>query len=814
MTTTPSSLSEVPAKRILWRYAVGVIVALLLPFAFWPSLISKATSADFLAHRYCYLNNPQLVWTNVVSDSVIGISYIAISATLALFVHRARRDIPFSWVFLSFGLFIVACGGTHLMEAVTVWVPLYWLSADVKIVTAVASFATAISLPGLVPKTISLLTASKLAAERKLQLEEANSRLLRLTQDTTARLAAIVEGSEDAIIAYTLDGVITDWNHSATRLFGYTAMEAIGHNVSIIAPPSRIKELTDVLDALAAGKAIRQIDSVRQRKDGSLIDVSFSVSPIRGQDGTIVGGSGIARDITRRKRTEEELRRSEERFRLVALATRDAIADWDIATGAIWRSDRHWEQFGYSQREPEPDISAWRELVHPEDKERVWGGFDTALARHADSYEVEYRILRADDSYATVLSRSYIVYGESGTPTRAITTVTDLSDRRELEAQFRQAQKMEAVGRLAGGIAHDFNNILMVITTYTEMARELLPPQDKLQKNLTEVLKAADRATSLTHQLLAFSRKQVLSPRIIDINNVIEESLKMIDRLIGEDIELNVSLSEALWAVKADPGQIVQVLMNLCVNARDAMGDGGELGIETKNVSVDLEAARKHPALVPGNYMALVVSDKGTGMTKEVLDHLFDPFFTTKESGKGTGLGLSTVYGIVKQSGGYIWVDSEWGHGSSFTVYLPAVESPLTSTVRPVINQTEGHGETVLLAEDEEGLREAISAYLNVHGYTVLEASDGTEALRLAKLHAGSIQVLITDVILPKKSGIELAREVSTLSPKLVTLFMSGYTDRVLADYTAASSSVGFLQKPFALRTLVEKIGEMIAKRE
>jgi PAS domain S-box-containing protein len=798
---------------MLWRYAIGVVAALLLPFAFWPSLLSRVPSSDFVAHRFCYLNNPQLIWTNVICDSVIAISYLAISATLALLVHRTRQQIPFSWVFLFFGLFIIACAGTHLMEAVTIWVPLYWLSADVKIVTALASLATAIVLPRLVPKTISLLSASRLATEQKLQLEAVNAQLVLLTQDATARLAAIVEGSEDAIIAYRLDGTITDWNQAATRLLGYSAAEAIGHNVSLLVPATRAGEVRELLADVAAGKRIQQFESVRQRKDGSLIDVSFSVAPILGQDGAIVGGSGIVRDITSRKQMEEELRRSEERFRLVALATRDAIADWDIASGAFWTSDRYWEQFGYAAMVPEPGLSAWSKLIHPDDVKRVWNGLNTAFARHADSYEVEHRLRRADGTYAIVLSRSYIAYGDTGAPTRAITTTTDLSDRRELEEQFRQSQKMEAVGRLAGGIAHDFNNILMVISTYAEMARDQLPPGDTLHRNLAEVLKASERAASLTHQLLAFSRKQVLAPRIIDLNNVIEESMKMIVRLIGEDIELNVFLAENPWAIKADPGQIVQVLMNLCVNARDAMSGGGELKIETRNDSVDLEAARKHPALLPGNYVTLVVSDKGSGMTQEVEDHIFDPFFTTKESGKGTGLGLSTVYGIVKQSGGYIWVESELGVGSSFAVYLPAVEAPLTQIDAPATSQTGGQGQTILLAEDEDALREAISAYLNVHGYTVLEAPDGAEALRLAKLHATPILVLITDVILPKKSGAELARELLALSPKLVTIFMSGYTDRNLVEYDPSSATIGFLQKPFELRTLLGKLSEMIAKQ-
>jgi PAS domain S-box-containing protein len=632
--------------------------------------------------------------------------------------------------------------------------------------------------------------------------------------EATARLAAIVEGSDDPIIGYTPDGVITDWNQAATRLYGYSAEEAIGENLSITVPPHLNNETTEILNTVAAGERVQQFETVRQRKDGSLLNVSFSVSPIVGQDGNIIGGSTIVHDISRRKRVEETLRRSEERFRLVARATKDAIWDLDIRTAKVWRCENFWELFGYPPKATEPDVDGWKNLLHPEDRDRVWNTFQAALLRQSDSYEIEYRFCRADGSYAVVLDRAYIVYDDSGKPTRAIGTMTDLSDRRELEEQFRQAQKMEAVGRLAGGIAHDFNNCLMVITCYAEIMREQLGTEDKLREHLAQVLKSAERAGSLTHQLLAFSRKQLLSPRVINLNAVVGDSETMIQRLIGEDIELNVSLAETLWPVKADPGQIGQVLMNLCINARDAMPDGGELRIETKNVLVDVEAARKLPALVPGDYAALVVSDKGTGMTEEVQVHLFDPFFTTKEHGKGTGLGLSTVYGIVKQSGGYIWVDSELGRGSSFTIYLPAVESPLTTTATiPEINQTEGQGETILLAEDDDGLRESISEYLNLHGYKVLEAADGAQALHIAKEHAESIQVLLTDVILPKVRGGELARKVASMSPDVVTLFFSGYIDRGLVDYDPADSTVGFLQKPFALRTLLEKLGGMIANK-
>jgi len=692
-------------------------------------------------------------------------------------------------------------------------VPLYWLSADVKIVTALASLATAITLPRLVPKTIALLAAHKLADDRKLQLEEVNAQLLGLTQSATARLAAVVEGSADAIFAYSLEGVITDWNQGATQLYGYSAEEAIGQNISMIVPVNFSNELTEILNTLAGGGRIREFETVRRRKDGSLTDVSFSVSPITGRDGMVIGGAGITHDISRRKRMEEELRGSEERFRLVSRATNDALFDHNYKSETVWWSDNYWTQFGYSPEANKFTFSDWKDAIHPEDRDRLWNGFQNAVLRRSESFKIEYRLRRADDSYANVMASIYIDYNEAGEPTRIIGALTDLSDRRELEEQFRQAQKMEAVGRLAGGVAHDFNNLLMVITAYTEMIRDKLSPDDQLQTHVNQVKKAADRAASLTHQLLAFSRKQVLLPRIIDLNAVVEDSVKMIKRLIGEDVELNVSLGKPLWAVKADPGQVVQVLMNLCVNARDAMPNGGKLTIGTDNCSFDAEAVKERRGFVPGHYAALVVSDTGTGMTKEIQARLFEPFFTTKESGRGTGLGLSTVYGIVKQSGGYIWVDSELGRGSSFAIYFPAVDAPLTTTITPEIKEAEGQGETILLVEDDDALRESIFTYLNLHGYKVLEASNGAEALSIANQHAESIQVLITDMILPKMRGEEVAQEVAKVFPQAVTLYMSGYTDRELIDYDPASITTGFLQKPFALQTLLQKLREMILAR-
>ncbi len=324
------------------------------------------------------------------------------------------------------------------------------------------------------------------------------------------RLAAIVEGSEYPIIGYTLNGVITNWNQAATRLYGFSAEEAIGHDLSIIVPPARANELAEVLNTVAAGERIQQLETVRHRKDDGPVDVALSIAPIRSRDGTIIGCSSIVRDITSRKQMEEALRRSEERFRLVVHATKDAIWDLDIGSGKAWRSENFWEHFGYPAKATEPDVEGWKSLLHPEDRDRVWNAFQTALLRRSESYENEYRFRRADGSYSVVLDRAYLVYDESGKPTRAIGAVTDLSERRELEEQFRQAQKMEAVGQLAGGIAHDFNNCLMVISSYTELAQRPIT-QDLLHQYLAQVLSATQKAATLTHQLLALCLRDAIS---------------------------------------------------------------------------------------------------------------------------------------------------------------------------------------------------------------------------------------------------------------------------------------------------------------
>jgi len=389
----------------------------------------------------------------------------------------------------------------------------------------------------------------------------------------------------------------------------------------------------------------------------------------------------------------------------------------------------------------------------------------------------------------------------------------DVTERRALEQQLRQSQKMEAVGRLAGGIAHDFNNLLMVISGYSEFLLERLGAEPHLRGPAQEIASAAERASSLTRQLLAFSRKQMLTPRIVNLNDVATENLKMLTRMIGEDIDLVMVPGPNLWPIRADAGQIDQVIVNLAVNARDAMPSGGKLTIETSNVTLDDDYARFHAPLRPGDYVMIAISDTGAGMDSETQQHIFEPFFTTKGT-RGTGLGLSTVYGIVKQSGGYIWVYSEVGKGTTFKIYLPRVASAgetATQVAAPVeYRKVEPGTETILLVEDEANLRYLARQYLEKQGYKVIEAADGAVAMQIAVAHEAVIHLLLTDVIMPGMNGRELAQRISEIRPNVKILYMSGYTENVIGHNGMLDAGVRLLQKPFNLRDLKSKVREVL----
>ncbi len=427
-----------------------------------------------------------------------------------------------------------------------------------------------------------------------------------------------------------------------------------------------------------------------------------------------------------------------------------------------------------------------------------------ALRGESVTYELEWQ-RRVFESHVQPLR------GSEGELIGVIGVALDITDRKHLADQLRQAQKMQAVGELAGGVAHDFNNLLMVVKGHAEMLHDHLPQSSPQRSHVEQIQTAAERAASLTAQLLAFSRKQVLQPRVLDLNEVVGGMIQMVSRVIGENIELAFMPGARLGNVKADPSQIEQVVLNLVVNARDAMPQGGRLTIETASVELDENYTVQHAVVEPGPYVMLTVTDTGCGMDSKTQARIFEPFFTTKEQGKGTGLGLATVYGVIKQSGGYIWVYSEIDHGTTFKIYLPKITAKVEELAAVKTIPTPAYGsETILFVEDEQSVRELVREYLSARGYSVLEASDGIQALDIAAAHPGAIQLLITDVVMPRLSGRELASQIATARRDLKVLYISGYTDDSIFRHGVLEGGMEFLQKPFNLRTLAQKIREIL----
>jgi signal transduction histidine kinase/CheY-like chemotaxis protein len=565
--------------------------------------LSHLLAADpFMPHGMCFLWDPAVLWLHVLSDSLIAAAYYAIPLLLFYFSRR-RRDIPFNWIFVAFGMFILACGTTHLLAAVTVWHPVYRLEGVVKAVTAIASVATSLMLVPLMPTLIALPS------------------------------------------------------------------------------PSQLKRVN----------------------------------------------ANLAMEIEERRAAEAEVRRiNEELEQRVASRTED-----------------------YKQA--------------AESLERALGG------------------LRAE-----------------------------MNRREDLEKQLIQSQKMEAVGRLAGGVAHDFNNLLTVILGYNEMLREQVKEDPVALEYAGEVMQAAERAAALTNQLLAFSRRQVAMPRIVDLNELVRDIDKMLRRIIGEDVRLNIRLDPALPPVQLDPTHMDQVIMNLAVNSRDAMPNGGAITIETGHVQLTGEYAARHIDVRPGSYALLTVSDTGIGMDAATRARIFEPFFSTKEKGKGTGLGLSIVYGIVKQNGGEILVYSEPGQGTVFRIYIPSAVAEEAPPVAAAEAATEPATGTILLVEDEEQVRHLTRAMLMREGYRVFDCASPADALQLIREQAASIDLLLTDVVMPQMSGLDLARKVQATHPRIRLLFMSGYTDSSVAAQGMITANTPFIQKPFTAASLRSKVREAL----
>jgi len=533
-------------------------------------------------------------------------------------------------------------------------------------------------------------------------------------------------------------------------------------------------------------------------------------SVVHDENGRPVRAVGALQDVSDVLKAEEALRGSQERLQLALQATGLGPWDWDLTTNTVEFWPEWKRQIGYGPHEIPNRYEEWESRLHPEDRIRVLTALRAYLDGRASEYALEFRLRHKDCTYRWIYTRGVVLRDATGRQTHLIGCHLDITERKQLEEQYRQSHKMQAIGQLAGGIAHDFNNLLVVIGGYAELIAADLGPSHRLRRDVDEILSAARSAATLTRQLLAFSRRQILQPQVLDLNQVLRRMQQMLGRVIGEHITLVMNLA-ATERVCADPGQIDQVVMNLAVNARDAMPNGGRLLVETADANLDAAYATAHRDASAGRHVMLSVSDTGAGMDETTRTHLFEPFFTTKASGQGTGLGLATVYGIVKQSGGSIWVYSELGKGSTFKIFLPvATTSSDDFTPSDITGQQLNGTETVLVVEDQPDVRELIERTLQRYGYAVIVASHGADAVAASHAHDGPIHLMLTDVVLPGASGRAVALLVAADRPSMRVLYMSGYTENAIHQHGVLEPGLVFIQKPFSGEALLRKIREVL----
>ena len=619
-------------------------------------------------------------------------------------------------------------------------------------------------------------------------------------------LAAAANG----ILITEKNGNIVWANPAFTEITGYALDEVRGKNPRFLNSGKHGPPFFEELWKTILSGRVWKGELVNRRKDGSLYFAEQTITPVRDAAGEVSRFIAIEQDIGERKRTEESLRETNEKLQSLVRAAPLAIIILDRAARVLQWNPAAERIFGWTESEvvgkPLPNIPE-------EDKE----AFDMTLEsdwRGQPQADLKARRLQKDGTLIDVSLWTAPLRDREGQIVASLRLFADITARIRLEEQFRQAQKMEAVGRLAGGVAHDFNNILTVIGGFCDVALEGVAPDDPVVSDLVEIKKASDRAASLTRQLLAFSRRQILSPKVLDLNSLIRDMEKMLGRIVGEDVDLRLALAERLGPIEADPGQIEQVLLNLVVNARDAMPNGGQLVIETRDTTLETSYSDLHLDTKEGDYVLLAVSDTGLGMDANTKSHLFEPFFTTKTEGKGTGLGLATIYGIVKQSRGNIAVYSEPSQGTAFKIYFPRFDKPSAQknivTVKPAVV---GGSETILLAEDEETLRGLAERVLSKNGYRVLTARDGAEAIKLLEAYEGTIHLVVTDVVMPKAGGRQVAEKAARKFHEIKVLYISGYTDDAIVLNGVLEAEVAFLQKPFSPDALVQKVRQVLDRQ-
>jgi PAS domain S-box-containing protein len=618
----------------------------------------------------------------------------------------------------------------------------------------------------------------------------------------------VSENAADMLAVVDMNGRRLYNSPAYRKILGYTSEELRGSQaLEQVHPEDRARVKAAAEESSRTGVGVSLEYRMRHR-DGSwrvLESASSVIHDAKGEPEKLVI---VNRDITERKRASEALRLSEASFRSVVENAPYGIYRASAAGKLLRVNPALQKMLGYESQDELLRLNLATDLYS--DPQQHQHTLDL-LASQKSFRDVEIEWKRKDGTLAKARCSGRLVKNEGEEGDYIEVFAEDVTEQRLLEHQLRMAQKMEAIGKLSGGIAHDFNNLLGVIIGYSQVLKRRLGAGNDLFEHAEEIEKAGQRAASLTRQLLAFSRQQVLAPAVLNLNTLLSDMEKMLPRLIGEDIELVLRLDPGLGCVKADQSQVEQVVMNLAVNARDALPQGGKLTIETANAALDDAYTRHHPGSRAGDYVMLSVTDTGTGMTADTLAHLFEPFFTTKARGKGTGLGLATVYGVVKQSGGYVWADSELGKGSSFKVYLPRIEEAVAvgKAPAPPVEALRG-AETLLVVEDADALRKLAQALLEEHGYRVVAAANGAEALQIIEQRKVPIDLLLTDVVMPGMNGRALAERLRQLQSGLRVLYMSGYTDSAIADHGVLDPGTHLLHKPFTEETLIQKVGEVL----
>jgi PAS domain S-box-containing protein len=693
--------------------------------------------------------------------------------------------------------------GLQLLDAIKGASP----RTEVIFVTAYASIATAIQ--AINGAAFAYLTKpfemEQLLATMHKALEK--QELVRALRESEARYRLVTEHIHDALFLVDLEGRFTFGNSRVAELTGYRLEELVGQPISRVLTPEGAQAAGARLETLRAGHDVPFFyETELVRKDGTILLVEVNSTSII-KDGAIIARLGAARDITMRKQADAALRESEERFRATFEQSAAGMAHTTLEGQYVRVNQRLCDIVGYTREELL--ARRFQDITHPDDLDVDLVALRQLLANEIQTLSREKRYLHKDGSTIWIDLTVSILREPSGEPKFIITVVQDITGRKQLEQELLHAQRLEGVGQLAGGIAHDFNNLLTVIGGRGHLALGKLQPGDPLRRDFELIQKTADRAATLTRQLLAFSRKQILQPRVVDPNELIQNASSLLNRLIGEDIELAFVPAADLGRVHVDPGQLEQVIVNLVVNARDAMPRGGRVTIETANVVLDAGYAALHVGVAPGPYVQLAVSDTGMGMDRATQARIFEPFFTTKGPGKGTGLGLATVYGIVKQSGGHIRVYSEPGAGTVFRIYLPRTDATVETQASVDATLPQGR-ETVLLVEDEGEVRHFAREVLERAGYTVLEATSVDDAILISERHLGLINVLVTDVVMPGMSGRALGEAIAGARPEMKILYMSGYTDDAMIRHGVLEAGIQFLEKPFTPQALTVKVREVL----